>query len=1280
LIRRPALLVVWTLELWLALMAALAAGLWFWSGTEGSLAAALQWAERVLPPGQQLQAQGVRGTLRQGGGIDRLHWTSGDLSVDLQRLQVHWQPWALLERKLVLDRLQVGTLEVDDRRPASAEPTQDLSLPMQLDVTLSADNLHWIGPPELRASAVSARYRYDGTHHLLAIDRAQVAQGRYQGQVSLMARAPLTLDLQARGQVRVALDKNFITLDADASLRGSLARRQDTLQLRANVQPAAGGAGPPGQAPAIRAALAARGQPWAAQPVLDAQARFSQLDLAALWPGAPQTLLTGEAQVQPRGDDWRASARLGNGLAGPWDKHRVPVTQAQALVVWAGGAWTIESLHAQSAGGTVDLQGRLDTRAGDRPGAAGWQGNARLAGINPALMHSVLAPARIGGALQASSNGPGIDFDASLQPEGVQPAASPLTGLRLQRATARGSWSEGLLRLQNLLLQTNDASVTGNLDLRPATWAGHGQLQLVLPGAKGRLDGQIEALDGGGDLALDVSDAGRMMAWLQRLPQLPPGWMPPDLQGRADLTLHWQGGWQALRDGQGVEPRLQALVRVPELTLRTPDRDSGNALGLQAARIELVGTARALSVTARGNLLWGARRFNLQTQGQGGRLPTGDWHLTLQALRVDMPDPQDANPWTLALREPVLLDWLAVPAGGSLRTGAVQAQLTGPWSGTALLDLQALSWRPGPHGGLASQGQLRNLRMEWLALLGNTSLSAMGLSGDLVFDASWDLDTTDSLKLRAGLVRRSGDIRVLTDNLPGTADAGTVVDAGVRDARVTLVADADAITATARWDSERAGIAQAEFSTRLSRGTQGWTWPSTAPLRGTVTARLPQVGVWSVLAPPGWRIRGTLDTSLVLAGTREAAQWSGQILAEGLALRSVVDGFEFGNGRLRSHVQGQRLIIDEFSLQGAGGAAGGTLHATGYALWLPQTGSPAAGDMASRVQIDLDADVRALRVSARADRRMVVSGNLRARLRNNRLDVQGALKADQASFVLPDENAPQLGDDVVIRIHGATGATPAPNGTTSAAAPSAPGKPVQTTLSLALDLGPDFRVQGRGIATRLSGTLQLRAAAGELPRLTGDVRTVRGSYKAYGQLLDVEQGVLRFTGAYDNPVLDILALRPNLTQRVGVQITGTAFAPRVRLFAEPELPEAEKLAWLVLGRSGANGGAEAAVLQQAAMALLGRNGQGLSGGLASALGLDELSIAAAASRGDGSTSAATVTLGKRISRDFYVAYERSLAGTLGTISIFYDLSRRFTLRASTGEQSAIDLIFTIRYD
>ncbi len=80
--------------------------------------------------------------------------------------------------------------------------------------------------------------------------------------------------------------------------------------------------------------------------------------------------------------------------------------------------------------------------------------------------------------------------------------------------------------------------------------------------------------------------------------------------------------------------------------------------------------------------------------------------------------------------------------------------------------------------------------------------------------------------------------------------------------------------------------------------------------------------------------------------------------------------------------------------------------------------------------------------------------------------------------------------------------------------------------------------------------------------------------------------MLRFTGRIDNPALDILAIRPNIVQRVGVLITGTAQAPFVRLYAEPDLPDAEKLAWLVTGRAAPSCGAEAALVQQAALALL----------------------------------------------------------------------------------------------
>ena len=57
-----------------------------------------------------------------------------------------------------------------------------------------------------------------------------------------------------------------------------------------------------------------------------------------------------------------------------------------------------------------------------------------------------------------------------------------------------------------------------------------------------------------------------------------------------------------------------------------------------------------------------------------------------------------------------------------------------------------------------------------------------------------------------------------------------------------------------------------------------------------------------------------------------------------------------------------------------------------------------------------------------------------------------------------------------------------------------------------------------------------------------------------------------------------------------------------------------------------------------------------------------------------------MTLGKRLSKDFYVTYERSLAGTLGTLYIFYDLTRRLTLRGQAGRTSGVDLIYTVQYD
>ena len=1156
----------WALTLPLLVVAALLVALWSWTDTDTSLAAALNRATQYLPAGQSLTVEDVQGSLRRGGHIGLLKWKNASWTMEARQIDLAWQPFALLDRRLQLDSLHVRqlTIEGTDKSPAHT-PLDQLVLPLLVDVRFSVDEVRWVGPPGLTIQTATGRYQFDHQHHALNLTGARIASGQYNGLATLQARVPLLLDVQVQGQLETTVpgSSRTLPLNATASLKGDLAGPEGLLDLQAQVQP-------------THAQLSAQIKPWITQPIVKAQADFSQLDLAAFWPQAPQTLLTGSLQVVPQGTGagtgtganitWQGQGTVSNGLSGPIDKGRLPVDSAQAQITFDQGQWLIQSLSAKLAGGSFQVQGRLGqtggqtgTQTGIMSATSGWQGHAQLQNINPNAIHSQLAEARVDGKLiaKAISEGgrQGIEFDGQLQPSAKQPDGSRLQGLRLKSALAQGRLAGKLLTLDTLKVQTGDALLQGHVAVQLDKRSTSGQLQLALPGGQANAEGKLAAAEGAGDVSLRVTDAAQASAWLARLPGAPPLLAQTVVQGNGTFTGHWNGGWQAVTRNATSELTLQGRLQLPQFDLRSKTQPPESTWRLRDVNADLSGRISALTLALRGQAQTGARRFQLQTQVTGGRDADGAWQGHVNPTSLQVQDSLRPDIWKIQSTQPFDARWLASPTGGELRIGVGEATLTGPLPGTATVVWQPLQWRQsGLKTELKTQGQIRGLPMGWLELASNTGLASLGLSGNLLFDGEWDAVAADALKLQASLVRRSGDVQVRTDSSAGTA---TTVNAGVRDARLTITTEGDVLRAALRWDSERAGNAQADITTGFS---------SDAPLTGSVQARLPQVGVWSVLAPPGWRIRGTLDANITLAGTRALPQWSGTLQADDLALRSVVDGIEFSNGRLRTSLKGQRLDITEFSLQGAGGgdgagARGGQLTAKGFAAWRPNSTGKSPG--LSSVHMELDAVATALRLSARADRRLAVSGKLQARLDDAKLEIRGDLKADQALFILPDETAPSLGNDVVVkpssRSSSASANAPAP--TPAALAGSSPALRVLPDLALTLDLGPDFRVEGRGLATRLSGVLTLRSAANantnanSVPRLTGEVRTVRGTYKAYGQLLDIDEGVLRFTGPYDNPALDILAIRPNLTVRVGVQISGTALAPRVRLYADPDLPE-----------------------------------------------------------------------------------------------------------------------------
>lgn len=1312
---------------------------WWWSGQPQSLPTVLAFASRHLPAGQTLQTRDAEGALRQGGRIAWLRWQGPAMAVEVTDLQLRWQLRPLLSRRVQVDQLQIGKLQLVPGAPQPeqppAEPLQQLVLPVDIELPFDVREIVYGADPTaptLTVQALAGHYRYAGGSHQLQLDGVEVADGRYQGQVTLQGAAPMALDAQLRGAIRAPMVEGSapLTVQAEATVRGQLAQPDGQLKITGQVAPAGGDEG-------MRATLDADIAPWQHQPVLRALADFQRIDAARFVPGAPRTDLSGTLRAGPVAPAtpgaptaWQAELQARNALPGPWDKQGLPLAGVQATARLDGQDWTVPQAELELGKGRIALQARYS------PQPLRWQAEARIEGIQPALLYSTLDAAPVSGTAKADQQDAVVRFDAGLQ--AAARAGAPAAP-RLDLLQARGLYRTATqqLELDALRVDAGPARVAGQLRAQLDTRAGAGKLELQAPGLQANLEGDIAATRGQAQARVDLRDAAALQRWLSSLPGLQQAFAGASVAGNAQLDLRWQGGWAQLQQ-QLAQPStvqrglaIELALAAPRLDLQLPGADPATpqSIALRDIAARLSGNPADAQLAVDGRAAMGPQQIRLRTRASGGIAGREQWRLAvseLQASASGVAGGTDQQPWQLALQQPLsaMLRRGASPLW-QLDASASSATLRGPGPDALQLQWQPLllaqtAGTPTPAWQVRGSGRVLGLSMAWAEALA-PQMAQSGIGGDLVFDGDWAIDTTGPLRASARLVRRSGDLlvragegalvrRIHTEGTgtprETTIDNGRAADApatpaGIQRAELTVDAQGEDVRAQLFWNSTRAGEAQADVRTRIAAAGGGFAWPEDAPLSGRLTARVPNVGVWSMFAPPAWRIDGTLAADAALAGTRSAPQWNGTLSADGLAVRAAVEGVELKDGRLRARLQGNRLTLDELTLKGgaasrvriAGPAGnlstvsseaardGGELRLSGNVQW-----DPAAADR-SGIAMDLNAQLRSLRVLVRSDRQVTVSGQLQAGMDQGQIRVRGALTTDRGVVILPDETAPTLGSDVSVRSAAIDAEARARQAREKASADAAAAKQAKAQpakppdIAVSLDMGRDFAVQGHGLTTRLGGRIDIVANAnsGGQPRVTGQIQTVNGRYRAYGQQLDVESGVANFNGPYDNPSLNILAVRPNLEQKAGVQITGTAQSPRVALYSSPQLTDAETLSWMLLGRSTAGGGAEAAVMQQAALALLGGFGpKGGGGNFASRFGLDEIGFKGATTGEDASGSA--LTLGKRLTDQIYVTYEASLAGSLGTLYIFYDLTRNLALRGQAGLKSGVDLIYTLSYD
>jgi translocation and assembly module TamB len=964
------------------------------------------------------------------------------------------------------------------------------------------------------------------------------------------------------------------------------------------------------------------------------------------------------------------SATLTAALDGRIDGAPVPV---QLRLEAAADALRLELSQFRASAGTARAEGRLSARrvavagAGNAIGDTPWQVVTRgsLSNFDPLPWW----PGEAGSAWRKGPHRLSAAWQADLRVPAGADRLAPLTLVQRLAGSAELALSDSLLAGVPVAATLTLGNVPG----------GRGR-QTELRGAL-QLAGNTLTIEGRGDpLGKGATDQWQAALKAADLPALAPifklwpalvAWTPT--QGEVDASAAVKGRWPVLTtEGQAQLSALKA-----------------GRLGVEKASLGWqLGTQGEQPMNVRANVV------QLQFGGQKVESLRGGVAGTLLKHRIDVEAALPLAP-PAALEQALGLRtlsgaraglagegaWLADPKGGGRWVGQVSRLAAGAWDGKPASGAVPADWldandlRAEMHfnadGRLdrleAAAGRLRlaeAVDLRWDEVLVDTRGAlpriqlraevdtfsvapllarlqpAMGWTGDLQIGARIELNAAERFDAEVMIERRDGDLRI-------ASDAG-VQPLGLSDLRLAMTAR------DGRWTLAQAlaGTALGEAAGAVSLQTtpeRRWPAPDT-PINGVLQARVANLGVWGTWVPAGWRLSGELATSATIEGTFSAPEYTGEVRGNDLGVRNLLQGINVGPGEVLVQLKGATASIERFTLR----AGEGRLDITGGA------------DFGTAPNARLTVNAQRFRLLGRVDRQLIVSGSSELVLRAGQVKLDGNLGIDEGLFDISSSNAPTLDSDVTVRRAG--DAEPDPD----AAAMSRPRREAQ--VSVEIDLGEQLRLRGRGIDTGLRGRLNVSTPGGRLT-VRGTINTEGGTYAAYGQRLQVERGVVAFTGPVDNPRLDVLALRPNLDVRVGVAITGTAQIPRVRLYSDPDMSDTDKLSWLMLGRaSDGLAGTDTALLQRAALALLAGEGEAPTDTFLRNLGLDELSVRA----GDGDARETVITVGKQISRRWFVGYERGINAAAGTWQLIYRVAQRFTLRAQSGESNSIDLIWIWR--
>ena len=1253
---------------------------WLLDSTSG-----LRWAAAAVSriSAGSVSFSGLSGTLLGPMSAESMLINSGDLRVTVRDMHLEWRPAALLHGKIEIGTFAAQDVEVLSRAAPQANKSlpDNLLLPLpvavhKLDIAALRVIRNEGGKPDFSANNLAARLESDGRHHQLHELSASLEYGKLSASGSIDGSRPFALQAQV-DLAGIALTAEAEAAHISATASGSLA--QITLDATGS------GAGLSGKG---RAQLS----PFAAAPLASLQLQLSGLNPRAFSPSAPQASLALQADLHANADGKiEGDVIAKNAAPAPIDRGGLPLLEARAHATLSADLLQFDNMTLALAGGGA-IAGHLSWQRERNTGAA----TLAINHLDPAALDTRLRAARLNGSMTLSGNADAQRGALALSDGTLQLAAHlnragdtlTLDTLRLARGQAllsgRGRLELGGQRAYSFSgeLQRFDLAafvraprsdlnatltLSGNLLPQPSGTVqftiGDSRLAGQAVNGNGRIEfAGINSVKGEAELRLGDNRLSASGSFGTAADQLQLDLAAPSL---AQLGAGYGGSVDAHAVLAGTLARPDATFNAEARGLALPGEHHLDRLSAAAS---LHGEALALDIAAAGYRTKTKILQSLQLAVHGSRAR----HELNAQVQLD-----NGNTLTLhangALDEPAS-DWKNMQWQGALTE----------LSGTGVLPFQLLAAAPltmnREHVALAAAefsvagGRVRIDSAAWTAQRWSSrgSFSGIGLRAGIGLQPGLvALDGLQALRLGgewdiASAAQLTGGLRVARESCDWVLPGDPPLALGLRAVQLTAHAEHGRLTAELAAAGERLGDWHASIALPLTQSGAGWTVLPGAPLTGQTHIAVADLGWLGPAINSNIRSAGRLTLDADLTGTFGTPRLRGQVRGDDLGLALLDQGVRLQQGQLAARFDQNALHIDTLSFTSPHEPQPRDPLLSGFNI------AREPGTLSASGSIDLTGDNGNLEISAsrlplaqRRDRWILASGNGRARLDKNTLTLGGNITVDAGLISQPVSERPQLSDDVVF-----------------SGQPPTPRKGPRISVDATLDLGEHFHLRASGLEARLAGQLRLRGEPGQPLRVTGSIAARDASFEAYGQRLTVERGIVNFQGPLYDPGLNILALRKGLSVEAGVEVTGSALHPAVRMVSTPAVPDTEKLSWIVLGRPPDASGADTSLLIAAAGSILG----GRSGGLKQTLGVDELSLHPAENGktgqigSDNALSSQIVTVGKRLSTRAFLSYEQGVTAAAGVTKLTYTLTPRVNIVTRAGVDNAIDVFYTFSFD